>query len=51
LDVREKSINNAMNIAAAAEAIAGLIGDKLRPEYILPGAMDFRVPLAVAEAD
>ena len=38
-----------MNIAAA-QAIAGLVGDKLKPEYILPGAMDFRVPPAVAEA-
>jgi len=49
LDIRAKTINDAMNIAAA-QAIAGLIGDKLNPDYILPGAMDFRVPPAVAEA-
>ncbi len=49
LDVRAKWINDAMNLAAA-EAIAGLVGDELKPEYILPVAMDFRVPPAVAEA-
>ena len=49
LDVRAKWINDAMNLAAA-EAIAGLVCDELRPDYILPGAMDFRVPPAVAEA-
>ncbi|OEU68375.1 MAG: malate dehydrogenase [Desulfobacterales bacterium PC51MH44] len=49
LDIRAQSINNAMNIAAA-HAIADLIGDELSPGYILPGAMDFRVPPAVAEA-
>ena len=49
LDIRAKTINDAMNIAAA-QAIASLIGDKLNPDYILPGAMDFRVPPAVAEA-
>jgi malate dehydrogenase (oxaloacetate-decarboxylating) len=49
LDIRAKAINDAMNIAAA-HAIAGLVGDRLSPGYILPGAMDFRVPPAVAEA-
>ncbi|MEJ2657508.1 MAG: malic enzyme-like NAD(P)-binding protein [Desulfobacterales bacterium] len=49
LDVRAKWIDDAMNLAAA-EAIAGLVGEELKPEYILPGAMDFRVPPAVAEA-
>jgi len=49
LDIRAKAINDAMNIAAA-HAIADLVGDKLSPDYILPGAMDFRVPPAVAEA-
>jgi len=38
-----------MNIAAA-HAIANLVGDELSSGYILPGAMDFRVPPAVAEA-
>ena len=49
LDIRARRINDAMNIAAA-HAIAGLVGDKLSPGYILPEAMDFRVPPAVAEA-
>ena len=49
LDIRAKSINTAMNIAAA-HAIAALVGEELSPDYILPGAMDFRVPPAVAEA-
>ncbi len=49
LDVRAKTINDAMNIAAA-NAIASLVGDNLTPENILPNAMDFRVPPAVAEA-
>lgn len=49
LDIRARNINDAMNIAAA-HAIADLAGDKLTPDYILPGAMDFRVPPAVAEA-
>jgi malate dehydrogenase (oxaloacetate-decarboxylating) len=49
LDIRARAINEAMNIAAAF-AIAALVGDKLNPGYILPGAMDFRVPPAVAEA-
>ena len=49
LDIRAKGINDAMNMAAA-KAIAELVGNKLEPGYILPGAMDFRVPPAVAEA-
>lgn len=49
LDIRARGINDAMNMAAA-HAIASLVGKDLRPDYILPGAMDFRVPPAVAEA-
>jgi malate dehydrogenase (oxaloacetate-decarboxylating) len=49
LDIRARGINDAMNIAAA-HAIASLAGDKLGPDYILPGAMDFRVPPVVAAA-
>jgi malate dehydrogenase (oxaloacetate-decarboxylating) len=49
LDIRAKGINDAMNMAAA-HAIANLVGKDLEPGYILPGAMDFRVPPAVAEA-
>ncbi len=49
LDIRARAINDAMNLAAAY-AIADLVGKDLRPNYILPAAMDFRVPPAVAEA-
>ena len=49
LDIRARAINDAMNLAAA-HAIADLVGKDLRPNAILPGAMDFRVPPAVAEA-
>ncbi|MDI6853696.1 MAG: NADP-dependent malic enzyme [Deltaproteobacteria bacterium] len=49
LDIRAKGINDSMNMAAA-HAIANLVGQDLEPGYILPGAMDFRVPPAVAEA-
>jgi malate dehydrogenase (oxaloacetate-decarboxylating) len=49
LDVRARTIDDEMNVAAA-HAIAALVGDDLSPGYILPGAMDFRVPPAVAEA-
>jgi len=49
LDIRARGINDAMNMAAA-NAIADLVGRDLKPGYILPGAMDFRVPPAVAEA-
>ena len=49
LDIRARGINDAMNLAAA-QAIAGLVGEKLSPGYILPEAMDFRVPPAVAAA-
>ena len=49
LDIRARGTNDAMNIAVA-HAIAALVGDRLSPGYILPEAMDFRVPPAVAEA-
>ncbi len=49
LDIRARAINDAMNIAAA-HAIAELVGKDLAPGYILPHALDFRVPPAVAEA-
>jgi malate dehydrogenase (oxaloacetate-decarboxylating) len=50
LDVRAKSINDEMKMAAA-RAIAGLVGDDdIRPEYFIPSAMDLRVPPAVAGA-
>jgi malate dehydrogenase (oxaloacetate-decarboxylating) len=49
LDIRARGLNDAMNLAAA-QAIAGLVGEKLSPGYILPEAIDFRVPPAVAAA-
>jgi malate dehydrogenase (oxaloacetate-decarboxylating) len=49
LDIRARAINEAMNLAAA-RAIADLVGKELESDYILPGALDFRVPPAVAAA-
>ena len=50
LDVRARDINQSMK-EAAAEAMAGLITEKeLRPDYIIPYMLDFRVPVAVAKA-
>jgi len=49
LDAKARTINEEMNVAAA-HAIADLVGNDLSPGYILPGAMDFRVPPAVAQA-
>ncbi len=50
LDVRARNINVQMKIAAA-EAIAGFVGEKdLSPDYIIPAAMNFKVPAFVAAA-
>jgi malate dehydrogenase (oxaloacetate-decarboxylating) len=50
LDVRARSINDEMKIAAVY-AIAGLVTeDELRPNYIMPKGMDFRVAPQVAAA-
>lgn len=49
LDVRAAVINQEMKIAAA-EALAGLVGDDLSPEYIIPQPFDLRVAPAVAGA-
>ncbi|TSI13883.1 NADP-dependent malic enzyme [Brevibacterium aurantiacum] len=49
LDVGATDITDAMKLAAA-RAIADLVGDDLRPDYIVPGAMDERVAPAVAAA-
>ena len=48
-DVRASDINEEMKVAAA-EALAGLVGDKLSEEYIIPAAFDPRVGPAVAQA-
>ena len=49
LSVRARDINSAMK-AAAVEALAGLVGDSLAPEHIIPDPFDERAPLAIAEA-
>ncbi|MCA9788183.1 MAG: NADP-dependent malic enzyme [Cyanobacteria bacterium HKST-UBA05] len=50
LDVRARHINDDMKLAAG-QAIADLISDKqLKEGTIIPGAFDFRVPPAVAQA-
>ncbi|HHY60166.1 MAG TPA: NAD-dependent malic enzyme [Clostridia bacterium] len=50
LDVRARDINDEMKLAAAY-AIAGLIPEaELRPDYVIPSAMDERVAPAVAKA-
>lgn len=49
LDVRAKDINEEMKLAAA-NAIAELIGDKIKEDYIVPEPFDSRVAPAVAAA-
>lgn len=49
LDVRATEISEEMKIAAA-EAIAGLVGDELAADYIIPDPFDKRVVPAVAVA-
>ena len=50
LDAKARDINDAMKVAAA-HAIAKLVtGDELAPEYVMPEALDLRVPPAVAAA-
>jgi len=50
LDVRACNINVQMKIAAA-EAIAGFVGENdLRPDYIIPHALNYKVPPQVAAA-
>ncbi len=48
-DVRASNINEEMKVAAA-EALAGLVGDELSEDYIIPAAFDPRVGPAVAKA-
>ena len=47
-DVRASDINEDMKVAAA-EALAGLVGDELSEDYIIPAAFDPRVGPAVAK--
>ena len=48
-DVCASDINEEMKVAAA-EALAGLVGDELSEDYIIPAAFDPRVGPAVAKA-
>ena len=48
-DVRARAITEGMKIAAA-QAIAGLVGDELNEDYIIPSPFDSRVAPAVAAA-
>ena len=49
LSVRARDINAAMK-AAAVRALAGLVGDSLAADCIIPDPFDGRAPLAIAEA-
>lgn len=50
LDVRAREVNDAMKLAAA-HAIADLVEEEnLKPDSIIPGPLDLRVPPAVAAA-
>lgn len=49
IDAGATSITEEMKLAAA-EAIAGVVGDDLHPDYIVPSPLDRRVATAVAEA-
>ena len=49
LDVRASDINDEMKIAAA-KALAGLVGDELSREYIIPAPFDPRAASEVAKA-
>ncbi|HEX2316576.1 MAG TPA: NADP-dependent malic enzyme [Thermomonospora sp.] len=49
LDVRAHTITEGMKLAAA-EALAGVVGDDLSPEYVIPSPFDERVAPAVIAA-
>lgn len=49
IDAGARSITEGMKLAAAA-AIADVVGDEVRPDYIVPSPLDRRVATAVAEA-
>ena len=49
IDAGATSITEEMKLAAA-DAIAGVVGDDLRPDYIVPSPLDRRVAIAVADA-
>ncbi|MDO8309390.1 MAG: NADP-dependent malic enzyme [Actinomycetota bacterium] len=49
LDVRSASISEGMKLAAAV-AIAGVVGDDLAPDYVVPSVFDPRVAAEVSRA-
>jgi malate dehydrogenase (oxaloacetate-decarboxylating) len=49
IDAGATAITEGMKLAAAT-AIAGVVGDDLRPDYVVPSPLDRRVEPAVAEA-
>ncbi|MGY1811939.1 NAD(P)-dependent malic enzyme [Blastococcus sp. SYSU D00820] len=49
IDAGATAITEEMKLAAAG-AIAGVVGDDLRPDYVVPSPLDRRVATAVAEA-
>ena len=49
LDARARKITDGMKLAAAL-AIAEVVGDRVRPDYIIPSVFDTQVAPAVAEA-
>jgi malate dehydrogenase (oxaloacetate-decarboxylating) len=49
IDAGARSITEGMKLAAAT-AIADVVGDEVRPDYIVPSPLDRRVATAVAEA-
>ena len=50
LDVRAKEINDEMKIAAAKAIASSVKEEQLRPDYIIPSALDRNVARAVAKA-
>jgi malate dehydrogenase (oxaloacetate-decarboxylating) len=49
IDAGARSITEEMKLAAAT-AIADVVGDDLRPDYVVPSPLDRRVAAAVADA-
>ena len=49
IDARATAITEEIKLAAAA-AIAGVVGDEVRADYVVPSPLDRRVAAAVAEA-
>lgn len=50
LDVRARTINEEMKIAAAHALSGAISDDKLKTDYIIPKGLDYRVPPLVASA-